>query len=225
MSSVLEIRDRLIPVFPPAQADALAHLVVDLRDEQPTHSDFEELKGVVFDLAEAQKRTESRVEELAEAQKRTESRVEELAVAQKRTENSLQQLARQVGGLSEAFGGTLEDFACDLVPELLEKYWNLIPSFCEPDGMETGEGEYPFDLVVRGTIHGKPVTVLIEVKSNVTATEATKFLRLVEKVRTHQPQEDIRAVFFGFRADKAARKAITEAGAAMVFTRGVIFPN
>jgi hypothetical protein len=59
----------------------------------------------------------------------------------------------------------------------------------------------------------------------VTATEAAKFLKLVEKVRNHQPQEDIRAVFFGFRADKAARKAIAETGAAMVFTRGVIFPR
>jgi len=44
-------------------------------------------------------------------------------------------------------------------------------------------------------------------------------------VRKYQPQEDIRAVFFGFRADKAAREAIVKAGAAMIFTRGVIFPR
>ncbi len=71
-------------------------------------SDFEELKAVVKELAEAQKRTEESLEtfkkatednfnkvwkainELAEAQKRTELRVEELAEAQKRTELSLE---------------------------------------------------------------------------------------------------------------------------------------
>jgi hypothetical protein len=55
--------------------------------------DFTELKNVVFELAEAQKRTEFRVEELAEAQKRTEIKVEELAEAQKRTEIKVEELA------------------------------------------------------------------------------------------------------------------------------------
>jgi DNA repair exonuclease SbcCD ATPase subunit len=61
--------------------------------ETVKRSDFEELKAVVRELAEAQKRTEQRVEELAEAQKRTEQRVEELAEAQKRTEQRVEELA------------------------------------------------------------------------------------------------------------------------------------
>ncbi|RLB03371.1 MAG: hypothetical protein DRG83_07140, partial [Deltaproteobacteria bacterium] len=40
-----------------------------------TKKEFIELTDVVRELAEAQKRTEARVEELAEAQKRTEARV------------------------------------------------------------------------------------------------------------------------------------------------------
>ena len=69
--------------------------------------DFTELKGIVKELAEAQKRSEERltrvehaVEELAEAQKRSEERltrvehaVEELAEAQKRTEKRVEELA------------------------------------------------------------------------------------------------------------------------------------
>ncbi len=65
-----------------------------------TREDFNELKAVVGELAEAQRRTEERldnlavrVEELAEAQKRTEARVEELAEAQKRTEERVEELA------------------------------------------------------------------------------------------------------------------------------------
>ncbi|MFN3413059.1 MAG: hypothetical protein ACK42L_03250, partial [Thermoanaerobaculum sp.] len=63
------------------------------------------------ELAEAQARTEKRVEELAEAQARTEKRVEELAeaqkelwAAQKRTEEALQQLARRVDTLTGQVG-------------------------------------------------------------------------------------------------------------------------
>jgi chromosome segregation ATPase len=56
----------------------------------------------VEELAVAQQRTESRVEELAEAQKRTESRVEELAVAQQRTESRIEELADSQKELSEA---------------------------------------------------------------------------------------------------------------------------
>ncbi|MCS7200208.1 MAG: chordopoxvirus fusion protein, partial [Caldimicrobium sp.] len=50
----------------------------------------------IEELAEAQKRTEQRIEELAEAQKRTEERIEELAEAQKRTEEELRLLTREV---------------------------------------------------------------------------------------------------------------------------------
>lgn len=81
-----------------------------------TKEDFSELKSIVREiveiqkrtdtkigeLAEAQKRTESRVEELAEAQTRTESRVEELAEAQKRTESRVEELAEAQKDLAEA---------------------------------------------------------------------------------------------------------------------------
>ncbi|MCI0470741.1 MAG: chordopoxvirus fusion protein [Candidatus Aminicenantes bacterium] len=63
------------------------------REETVGRGEFGELRYIVKELAEAQKRTELRVEELAEAQKRTELRVEELAEAQKRTELRVEELA------------------------------------------------------------------------------------------------------------------------------------
>ena len=56
--------------------------------------DFDALRNTVYELGEAQKRTELRVEELAEAQKRTELRVEELTQAQKRTELRVEELTQ-----------------------------------------------------------------------------------------------------------------------------------
>jgi len=55
----------------------------------------------VEELAEAQRRTEVRVEELAEAQRRTEARVEELAEAQRRTEARVEELARRMDELAK----------------------------------------------------------------------------------------------------------------------------
>jgi len=87
---------------------AFSELHEELAD-QVTKAEFRELTAVVQELAEAQKRTEQRVEELAEAQrglaeaqKRTEQRVEELAEAQRRTEQRVEELAEAQRGLAEA---------------------------------------------------------------------------------------------------------------------------
>ena len=91
---------RFTGIFDPNQAQVLADAISELYGELARARDLRELKRVVQELAEAQKRTEvrveglaARVEELAEAQKRTEQRVEELAEAQKRTEQRVEELA------------------------------------------------------------------------------------------------------------------------------------
>ena len=88
-----------------------------------TKEDFSELKSILKELAEAQKRTEEaqhrtelRLEELAEAQKRTEMRIdslsqkmEELAEAQKRTEMRVDSLSQKMEELAEAQKRTEEE--------------------------------------------------------------------------------------------------------------------
>jgi len=70
--------------------------------QRRTEQRLDRLEQVVQELAEAQKRTEQRVEELAEAQKRTEQQVQELAEAQRRTEQRLDRLEQVVQELAEA---------------------------------------------------------------------------------------------------------------------------
>ena len=55
-------------------------LVYEELRQSVTKTEFNELKGIVQELAQAQNRTEQQVEELAQAQNRTEQRVEELAL-------------------------------------------------------------------------------------------------------------------------------------------------
>jgi hypothetical protein len=253
MSFVSEIRSRLVRAFPENQADLLAEVLVESHAELVNRADFHKLTEVVHDLGEAQKRTEMRVEELADAQKRTEIHVDELArsqqemrvtmqamqasqrdmqASQQAMQGSLQEmqravtdLAKQVGGLSNAVGANLEDFACDLVPELLEKYWRFVTVSAGPEELTTADGvSREFDVVVRGTIDGRPVTVLCETKATVSTTEVSKFLRIVEKVREAYPGEDVRPLFLGYKANTAARGLITQSHAAMIFTRGVMIP-
>jgi len=239
MSFVSEIRSRLVRAFPENQADLLAEVLVESHAELVNRADFHKLTEVVHDLGEAQKRTEIHVDELARSQQEMrvtmqemQATMQDMQASQQEMQGSLQEmqraftdLAKQVGGLSNAVGANLEDFACDLVPELLEKYWRFVTVSAGPEELTTTDGvSREFDVVVRGTIDGRPVTVLCETKATVSTTEVSKFLRIVEKVREAYPGEDIRPLFFGYKANSAARGLITQSHAAMIFTRGVMIP-
>ena len=91
-SRAVRIRTQLEQVFGWDQAQVLADVIDEAYSDLVKTSDFNELKAIVKELAEAQTRTEKRVEELAEAQARTEKRVGELAEAQARTEKRLDEL-------------------------------------------------------------------------------------------------------------------------------------
>ncbi|MEM2133842.1 MAG: hypothetical protein QXG44_03270 [Candidatus Jordarchaeaceae archaeon] len=64
-----------------------------MKEIRVTREEFDKLTTAANKLAEAQTRTEQRLEQLAEAQTRTEQRLEQLAEAQTRTEQRLEQLA------------------------------------------------------------------------------------------------------------------------------------
>jgi hypothetical protein len=232
MTLVSEIRSRLVRAFPENQADLLAEVLVESHAELVNRADFHKLTEVVHDLADAQKRTEERVEEMQVTMQAMQASQQAMQASQQAMQGSLQEmqraitdLAKQVGGLSNTVGANLEDFACDLVPELLEKYWRFVTVSAGPEELTTADGVgREFDVVVRGTIDGRPVTVLCETKATVSTTEVSKFLRIVEKVREAYPGEDIRPLFFGYKANSAARGLITQSHAAMIFTRGVMIP-
>lgn len=85
-------RQKEFKITPEVKKEIIKIVDERIKEAHVTKEDFSELKDIVKELAEAQKRTELRIEELAEAQRRTEVRVEELAAAQKRTEERLEQL-------------------------------------------------------------------------------------------------------------------------------------
>jgi hypothetical protein len=217
MVSIAKMREQLLEGFPEPQADLMARVFVSAHDELVTKAELNELTAVVRELAEIQGRTDQKMGELADAQKRTDE-------AQRRTEWAVKDLAKQVGGLSAALGGSLEDFACDLVPELLEKYWAMVVESAGPEDVTVGDEPREFDVVVRGRIEGRPLAVVCETKATVSVKEVKRFLGLVGRLKEARPTDDIRPLFFGYKAERRARELIVASGAAMVFTRGVMIP-
>ncbi len=102
MMNRTRIREKLGHVFVNQQAEVLSEVIYDSYNALVRADDFNELKGIVKELAEAQQRTEQRVEDLAETQQRTEQRVEDLAEAQQRTEQRVEELAESQQHLVEA---------------------------------------------------------------------------------------------------------------------------
>jgi multidrug efflux pump subunit AcrA (membrane-fusion protein) len=92
MSMVPYIRDKLIQVFNPDQADVLSHVIVEAHDALATKADVQELRDVVADLAGAQRHTDQTVAELAEAQRNSERSMAELRDAQLKTERGMAEL-------------------------------------------------------------------------------------------------------------------------------------
>ncbi|SFM44245.1 hypothetical protein [Thermodesulforhabdus norvegica] len=94
---------RKLDRVPPELRDVLIGVIEEIerqREESVTKSEFNELKEIVKQLAEAQRKTEERINELAEAQRVTEERVgrleaavEKLVEAQRDTEERVKELA------------------------------------------------------------------------------------------------------------------------------------
>jgi hypothetical protein len=161
--------------FPTELRLPLVRLVEELKTEfRVQRTDFDDLKAIVRDLAKSQ-------QELAEAQKRTEHRIEELAQAQKRTENELTLFRRTftslIGGLGARWGMQTEEAFRQAMRTILEDIGFTTERFLDYDtsGEVFGEpDQVELDVVVRnGNVF------VLEIKSSVSKADVTSFNRKV----------------------------------------------
>jgi hypothetical protein len=179
MSSTTYFEDKLSQAFEPKQAKLLAETIVEAYDNLVKVGNFNELKSLVRDIAEAQK-------ELTVAQQRTEQRVEELAVAQQRTEQSLRELIKehqktrkQVGGLATTVGYSLENKAYKVLPQLLQRDFGLIVQGRLKRGyLKDNQGkEVEVNIIGQALQDGKTVTIIGESKSQLSKQKVDEFIR------------------------------------------------
>ncbi len=237
-----DLRETMDAVAAEKIADYLGQMYTELQD-MVTKEDFRELKAAVKNLADAQNRTEQRVEELTAAQKelvvaqqRTEQRVEELAAAQQRTENELktltssvknlershEKLTQQVGGLSDNLGGDIEDVAYSLVYRILsdEFGWKIgeIGRVWQTWGKEPEE----VNIFAQATDPKDPAStiwIVGEAKHNLTIKELEKFLKQYVRARKHLTGA-IFPVCFCYRARPEVQERAQKAGIHLLFSYG-----
>ena len=119
MINTLKIYNELSETMGEQSARKLAEVIGAMYEEllnTVTKNDFNELKDIVKELVDVQKRTEVKVEELAEAQKRTEIEIQKLS-------KGLDETRGEVGGLSKSMSYAFENEAYRYLPAVLkEKY-------------------------------------------------------------------------------------------------------
>lgn len=189
MATVDSLVRRFEGAFDPRQAKVLAEAIHDAYNDLVKTSDFNELKGIVRELADAQVRTEARLGELTVAQERTESRLGELAIAQERTESRLESLAiaqertennlndlnlsvralvesvhnqnRELGGLSLSSSYALENEAYRLLPSLLQERYGIV---LDERIVRAEIGGEEINFLARGYRNGQAICLVGEAK-------------------------------------------------------------
>jgi len=154
MQTVVDIKSKLEDVFPKEQAGVLAEVITDAYSDLVKTSDFNELKGIVRELAEAQKRTEARVRELAEAQKATEKEIRLLA-------KSLTETRGELGGLSKSVSYGFENEVYRMLPGLLKKVHSVE---IKEKLIRTELGGKEINILGKATRDGKDTILVGEVK-------------------------------------------------------------
>ncbi len=229
MINTFEIFQNLKETFGEKEATVLTNLLIKMYNDinqTVTKAEFQELRVVVNELAEAQKRTEERVEELAQAQKRTEERVEELAQrmeelaqAQKRTEESIKELTRaqrenekilknfmvafddlkkQVGGLSMVVGYGIEDNLMPLMPQFVQNNYKVKACEVERKYILYDNGSYDeVNLHIHAKSNGKDVYIIGECKAQPGKKDIDRFNKMLKRIRNHY-KSDIYGFIVGY---------------------------
>jgi len=140
--------------------------------ETVKRSDFEELKAVVARLARFQ-------EELAEAQKRTEEEVKSLSRALKETR-------KEVGGLSNTIGYSLENEAFKALPALLKDEFGLeVEGRLKREFLKDTKGrQIEVNILGKARKNGQEVVIIGESKSQLSRKDVDGFLKRLSSLES-----------------------------------------
>ena len=203
---------RKIQNIPSDIREALLALLEEI-ENTVTKEEFRELKNSVEALTENVNKLTERVNQLAEAQLRTEKRVdtlaqklEQLAEAQRKTEEELKKLIGEhrktremLGGLSHTVGYILEDRAYKGLPELIKRDFGII--ITEPfkrKFIPFGNKYIEINIIGKGKKGEKEYIILGECKTQLKKRDVDKFLKTMEKVK-HQLPEEKKFVFVTYQ--------------------------
>jgi predicted nuclease with TOPRIM domain len=181
----------------PIAAEKIVDVIGSVYDElrnSVTKVEFNELKEVVKELAEAQKRTEIRLEKLTERVdeltanvSRLERKVEDLVGEMKGMKLTIQDMKQEIGGLSHTVGYRLEDEAMKSLPALLKRDFSIeTQGSLTRDYLEIAPKKYvELNIWGQGLQCGKQVEIIGEAKSQLKKKDVDQFiqtLRILEPI-------------------------------------------
>ena len=127
------------------------------------------------------------------------------------------------GGLGQTAGYAVEAYVLERLPKLLSRRFGFIETSAMPESFTHPDGSIDeIDVIVRGTIDGRPVAFVGETKTNITLREVEDFLKVVGRVRPAMQCDDVRAIFFAYRASGDARQAVAAVGCSLAFPHDII---
>ncbi len=232
MFDTLQVYERLKKVMEVQAARELAEIIGSVAEDRRqwvTKADFTELRDIVAELAQsqqelaqAQKRTEERVEELAQAQKRTDQAVENLARQVSRLSESVQNLARQVGGLSETVGGDIEDIAYIVLHDVLKREFGWKVGVLQRTWQMWDKEPEEVNIFGQAFDPARPeatIWIVGEAKHNLSVREVNRFVKQLERARRNLGGE-IFPVCFCYRARPEVQELIRANHINLVFSYG-----
>jgi hypothetical protein len=231
-----DIKRTLRPAFSEQQTDVLATCLYEYYQPIVHQREMAAIRDTLERSVEIQVRTDERLDRLSAAQESTRKAVDQLVASQKDTRADIENLVdvtrevvwgigdlrKQVGGIATSVGQGLEAYAMERIPTLLERELGYKTRSAMPEVLGTVSDTSEIDVVYRGTYEGQPVVVLCEVKTNLTEMEVREFLAIAARVRPTLAVDDVRILFFCYRAGEAARRLIAEYGCFLAFPRGLV---
>jgi len=231
-----DLKRTLQPAFTEQQTNTLATCLYEYYQPIVHQREMAAIRDTLTRVVAIQERTDERLDRIAATQDRMAATQDRLAASQEGMRGDIEHLVevtkalvwgqndlrKQVGGIALSVGQGLEAYAMERIPTLLEEQFGFktrsaMPEFLGPDG-DTSE----IDVVYRGRHEGRRIVVLCEVKTNITEPEVREFLEIVNRVRPSIAADDVRVLFFGYRAGEAARRLIAEHGCLLAFPRGIV---
>jgi len=182
MINTLKIYNELKQTMDPVAAEKITDTVGLIYEElrySVTKTEFNELRDVVSELAEAQLRTEQRLEQLAIGLSRLEKKVEDLV-------GEMRVFKKELGGLAHTVGYRLEDEAMKSLPALVKRDLSIeTQGSLIRDYLEIGPRKYvELNIWGRGLQDGKLVEIIGEAKSQLKKRDVDIFLQTIKTVES-----------------------------------------
>jgi len=188
------------------------------------------MQSQIGELTSNTKVMQSQIGELTSTTKVMQSQIGELTSTSKTTQEQIATLAwsmkdtqKQLGGLAQSVGYGLEAYAMDRIPKILAKQLGFVEESSGPEQFAAANGNQDeIDVVVRGRLDGRPVVFLCETKTNVSPLEVRSFLATADRVRPQVGCDDVRILYFAYRASPEARAAVGELGGYLAFPHTIL---